>query len=77
MITSRVVSVGAEWAVEFETDHLDLIYGPYPTQYDAEAVRLRIAGALTDESLAGVTARPGFTSPAGAAGLRPVQERMW
>lgn len=67
-ITSRIVPVGVEYAVEFETEHLDLRYGPYPTLADAEIVRRRIT-----ESLAGVTARQGITSPAGAPVRRPVE----
>lgn len=76
--TSRVVPVGAEYAVEFETEHLDLRYGPYPTAADAEAVRLRITAALELESLAGTTDPPGITSPPGAVVPRAVQgELTW
>lgn len=75
-ITSRVVPVGTEYAVEFEAGHLDLRYGPYPTPDDAEVVRLRVTAALELESLAGVTARQGITSPAGAPMPRPVQKPL-
>lgn len=75
--TSRVVPVGAEYAVEFETEHLDLRYGPYPTAHDAEVVRLRITAALALESLGRTTAAPGITSPPGAVVPRPVQEGLW
>ena len=72
-IVSRVVPVGAEWAVELQTERLDLRYGPYPTPADAEAVRQRITAALEAESLAGVTDRQGDYVPAGAPVPRPVQ----
>lgn len=75
-ITSRVVPVGVEYAVEFETEHLDLRYGPYLTAADAEAVRQRVLAALERESLPGVTDRAGGYVPAGAPMLRPVQGEL-
>ena len=72
-IVSRVVAVGAEYAVEFETEHLDLRYGPYPTAADAELVRARLLAALERERLPGVTDRAEDCVPAGAIVPRPVQ----
>jgi hypothetical protein len=77
MTETRLLTEEVGWYVEVAAGAVDWRYGPYPRLADAEAVRARLVAVLAQERLAGVTARPGLTSPAGGKTRpRPVQARL-